>query len=670
MSHEPFEAPGIEFLQEHLPQYAFEGFLAQGGMGAVYKARQVSLERDVAIKVLPLALSEDAGFRECFTREAKAMARLNHPNLIGVFDSGDVEGMIYIVMEFIEGSSLHESAWGQVVDPAQAVTIVKGICDGLAHAHEHGIVHRDIKPANILLTTKAEPKIGDFGLAQTLGSNETGMVMGTPGYTAPEIFEDSGQAGPLADIYSVGVILHQLLTGIDPAGNEGPPSQASGHLLLDAIWRKATRANPAMRYQSVAEMGKELQKWLEQRSRSRRPSSVGGGLPPSVRGQRRGVPPVGAAAESDGTGLLVLKIAAVGLVLVAAWFLYSLFGEKPVVVEKKAAGPEDGKVASLPDSRPPSVDPLEQAPPPSPGGSAAAPEPAPAPLPMPIEINPLEIAAGDQPGKNADGDEPAEGTNDPVSSGTAASDPVADLPPGDPELLEKAVAIILEARKKRDAQFLQNARPLQSFLKDRARAAEQDEAELLGQLAEACESGWLPDPETLPELNATVQTVYRRTHGEQSAIESAHQTELNRIRDFYVPKLRAAAEATTDEELKKRLIAQADSASDVPAWVAKLAPEPGREVVAFRPVNRGFVGRWVVTVDDVTQWIADENGVVTINDGQWKGKTANWKLLPDGTVEVLWPDKPRPYLLSSDGKGGWTGKTSFGKPCVVVPGNW
>lgn len=670
MSNEAFEAPGIEFLQEHLPQYAFEGFIAQGGMGAVYKARQVSLERDVAIKVLPLALSKDADFRECFTREAKAMARLNHPNLIGVFDSGDVEGMIYIVMEFIEGSSLHESAWGQVVDPAQAAAIVKGICGGLAHAHEHGIVHRDIKPANILLTTKAEPKIGDFGLAQTLGSSETGMVMGTPGYTAPEIFEDSAQAGPLADIYSVGVILHQLLTGIDPAGNEGPPTQASGHLLLDAIWRKATRPNPAMRYQSVAEMGNELQKWLGQRSSSRRPQSAARGLPPSVRGQRKGVPPVTASAESDGSGLVLLKIAAVALLSVAAWFLYSLFGQKPVAVEKKAAGPEDGRVASITDSRPPSDDPLEEALPTNPDGIAPAPAPSPVPPPMPEEMNPLEVAAGDPPDEDEDGDKPTSGTNDLVPSGNPTPETVADLPPGDPALLEKATAILLEARKKRDAQLLQNARPLQSFLKDRARAAEQDEADLLGQLAEACESGWLPDPETLPELNATVQTVYQRTHGEQSTIESAHRVELNRIRDFYVPKLRAAAEETTDEELKKRLIAQADSASDVPAWVEKLAPEPERKVVAFRPVNRGFVGRWVVTVDDVTQWIADENGIVTINDGQWKGKTANWKLMPDGTVEVHWPDKPRPYILSSDGKGGWTGKTSFGKVLTVLPGNW
>jgi serine/threonine protein kinase len=662
MSHDAFEAPGLDFLAERLPQYAFEGFIAQGGMGAVYKARQISLERDVAIKVLPLALSEDPGFRECFTKEAKAMARLNHPNLIGVFDSGDVDGMLYIVMEFIEGSSLHESAWGQVVDAAQAATIVKGICDGLAHAHEHGIIHRDIKPANILLTTKAEPKIGDFGLAHTLGSDQTGIVMGTPGYTAPEVFEDPDKAGPLADIYSVGVILHQLITGIDPAGSEGPPNQASGQLILDGIWRKATRANPAMRYQSVAEMGAELQKWLTQRSRARRSTPAAAGFSPTMRG--RGVPPAIARGEADGGGI-ALKLAAVVLVGVAIWVIVSLVGEKDVVVEKKGVATDTGKVPSLLDSLP-KANPVGELPPLASGDGVSTPDPD----PMPPEMDPLEVAAQAEPKTEPDVDDPEPEPDKTVPVEKPEPGVVADLPPGDPELQNRATSLILEARKKRDALLVQNASPLKSFLKDRARSAEQEEAKLLGQLADACETGRLPDPEILPELAPSVDTVYQRAHGEQKTIESAHQTELVRIRDFYVPKLRKAAEETFDAQLRERLIDQAESASDVAAWVAKLAPEPEREAVVFRPANRGFVGRWVVSVDDVTQWIADENGLVTINDGPWKGKTANWKQMPDGTVEVHWPDKPRPYTLSSDGNGGWTGKTSFGKPVTIVPGNW
>ena len=261
MSDAPFQALAPESLAELLPQYEIEAFIAQGGMGAVYKGRQASLQRDVAVKVLPRELGEDPGFRESFATEARAMARLNHPNLIGVFDFGDADGMPYIVMEYVEGSSLHESAWNQMVEPSQAVAIVKGICEGLAHAHGHGIAHRDIKPANILLTANAEPKIGDFGLAHAADSDQSGLVMGTPGYTAPEVFQDPNQAGPLADLYSVGVVLHQLLTGIDPAGSEGPPTQAIGNLRLDAIWRRATHPNPAQRYKDAAAMAADLEKW-------------------------------------------------------------------------------------------------------------------------------------------------------------------------------------------------------------------------------------------------------------------------------------------------------------------------------------------------------------------------------------------------------------------------
>lgn len=676
MSSEFFEAPSLEYLGEHLPQYAFEGFIAQGGMGAVYKARQISLERDVAIKVLPAALGEDADFRESFIREAKAMARLNHPNLIGVFDSGDIEGMPYIVMEFIEGCSLHESAWGQVVDAAQAAAIVKGICDGLAHAHEHGIVHRDIKPANILLTTRAEPKIGDFGVAHTIGSDQSGLVMGTPGYTAPEVFEDPDQAGPLADIYSVGVILHQLITGIDPAGSEGPPTQASGNIRLDAIWRKATRSNPAMRYQSVAEMGAEIQKWFDHRSRASRAAPAVGAGPSSLRSPRgRGIPPVAVHDDSDGSGLLI-KIAAIVLLAVAVWFIYDLSRNKKVAIEKIPPAKEATKSLLDPSPVP---DPLVPSSPTSSGDMASSPDPAPvsdpAPEPGPSvsvdspasDLNPFDVAGKEPAGDEPMEDDPASGPTVSDSEGTTGN--VADLPPGDPVLYEKAIALILEARKRRDDLMVQNANPLLAFLRDRARGAEYAEAEQLGKVADACASGWLPDPESLPELNPAVTTVYQRAHRDQLAIESSHQVELNRIRDHYVPKLRKAAEETSDEQLKQKLIAQADAATDLAAWVAKLAPEPERQAQALAPANRGFVGKWDVTTDNNTQWIAEESGLLTINSGQWKGKTATWKMLPDGTVEVHWPDKPRPYVLNPNGNG-WVGKTSFGQPVTIVPGNW
>lgn len=262
MSSTPFEAPTLEALAGLLPAYEFQAFIAQGGMGAVYKARQRSLDRDVAIKILPRELGEDPEFRLSFETEARAMARLNHPNLIGVYDSGDVDGMLYIAMEYVNGKSLYYSAYNLAVDPAQAVTIVKGICDGLAHAHENGVIHRDIKPANILLTPKREPKIGDFGLARPSGSEGPGLVMGTPGYTAPEVIDHPEHADRRSDIYAVGVILYELLTGRRQEPNCPLPSAVGGcDRALDTIWQNATHPNPAFRYSDAGLMSKALDDW-------------------------------------------------------------------------------------------------------------------------------------------------------------------------------------------------------------------------------------------------------------------------------------------------------------------------------------------------------------------------------------------------------------------------
>jgi predicted Ser/Thr protein kinase len=261
MSHETFQAPEPEQLAKLLPAYDFQGFIAQGGMGAVYKAVQRSLDRDVAIKILPPAFGSDPEFRASFETEAKAMAKANHPNLIAVYDFGAVDGMPFIVMEYVDGKSLYHSSWGKTIDPVDACRIVKGICDGLAHAHEAGVIHRDIKPANILLNQKAEPKIGDFGLAQAIDQEGPGLLMGTPGYAAPEILDEQATSDHRADLYAVGVILHELVTG-ERADGSHPPSKATGNLKLDAIWRKATQPDPARRYQDAAAMSQALDGWL------------------------------------------------------------------------------------------------------------------------------------------------------------------------------------------------------------------------------------------------------------------------------------------------------------------------------------------------------------------------------------------------------------------------
>ena len=257
-----FSAPEPEDLAPLFPGYEIHDIIAAGGMGAVYRAVQKSLDRMVALKILPIEYSRDVAFCQGFEAEAKAMARLNHPNLIGVHDFGEVNGILFIVMELVEGKSLYHSANGLAIDPSEAARLVTGICKGLSHAHENGILHRDIKPANILLTLQAEPKIGDFGLARPVEhkTQKGAAVFGTPGYTAPEVVNAPETVDHRADLFSVGVLLHELLTGMLPADDPRPASIICGcDLRFDAIIRQATHPLPANRYSSAKQIEVELQ---------------------------------------------------------------------------------------------------------------------------------------------------------------------------------------------------------------------------------------------------------------------------------------------------------------------------------------------------------------------------------------------------------------------------
>lgn len=265
MSDQPvfhaFVAPAPAVLAPLFPGYDIEGLIACGGMGAVYKAVQRSLERPVAIKILPQEFTLDREFQANFVAEAKAMARLNHPNLISVYDFGDAGGMLFIIMEFVQGHSLHHAAHGTAIDPTEVIRLISGVCHGLAHAHENGIMHRDIKPANILLDHNANPKIGDFGLARPTDHKvQAGEdIFGTPHYTAPEVVHAPTTVDHRADIFSVGVMLHELLTGRLPADDPRPASLISlCDSRFDAIIRRATAPNPKERYSSALEMVREL----------------------------------------------------------------------------------------------------------------------------------------------------------------------------------------------------------------------------------------------------------------------------------------------------------------------------------------------------------------------------------------------------------------------------
>ena len=255
-----FKAPTTEELQQLLPAYDVLSFIAKGGMGAVYKAHQKSLERNVAIKILPREFGEDHGFRRRFEDEAKAMAKLNHPNLISVYDFGEVDHMLYIVMEFVDGKSFHESFHGRAIAEKEVAHLVAGICEGLAHAHEAGILHRDIKPANILLDSKNRPKIGDFGLARLTEETEgEGIIYGTPDYIAPEMIKNPGAVDTRSDVFSTGVILYELLTGKLPEKRYIPASQIEDvDPRFDKIVRRATHPSPMLRFANGEAMASDL----------------------------------------------------------------------------------------------------------------------------------------------------------------------------------------------------------------------------------------------------------------------------------------------------------------------------------------------------------------------------------------------------------------------------
>ncbi len=255
-------ALSVEEVARLLPHLEILELLGQGGMGAVYKARQPALNRLVAVKVLPPGAAADPAFAERFRREAKALARLGHPNIVAVHDVGRAGELFYFVMEYVDGVNLRQLLRDRLLTPAQALQIVPQICDALQYAHGEGIVHRDIKPENILLDTKGRVKIADFGLAKLLGRDGgnftltgTNQVMGTVYYMAPEQVERPQEVDHRADIYSLGVVFYEILTGELPVGRFPPPSEKAGtDAYLDEVVFRAMEKEPARRYQQASEV--------------------------------------------------------------------------------------------------------------------------------------------------------------------------------------------------------------------------------------------------------------------------------------------------------------------------------------------------------------------------------------------------------------------------------
>jgi hypothetical protein len=236
-------------------------------MGAVYKAKQIRLDRIVALKVLPKDADRSQEFADRFNREAKAMARLSHPNIIAIHDYGEAGGWFYFVMEFVDGVNMRQAMKLEPIKPNDALAVVTQICDALQYAHEENVVHRDIKPENILLTRKGKVKIADFGLAKLLGMSHmdrhltaTQQVMGTIGYMAPEQMEGSKAVDHRADIYALGVVFYELLTGELPMGRFAPPSQkVQVDIRIDEVVLKSLEREPSRRYQSASQIKHEVE---------------------------------------------------------------------------------------------------------------------------------------------------------------------------------------------------------------------------------------------------------------------------------------------------------------------------------------------------------------------------------------------------------------------------
>lgn len=326
-----FDPPSVAELEPLFPQLEILGLVGKGGMGAVYKARQKQLDRIVALKVLPPSIGDEPAFAGRFTREAQALARLNHQNIVTLYEFGKVQGgtgvppargtkgatvtdgaaggtplqLYYFCMEFVDGINLRELLHGARIEAREALAIVPQICDALQFAHDQGIVHRDIKPENILVDRRGHVKVADFGLAKIvkgpgedafpsdertastpeephLDWTDAGKLMGTPQYMSPEQIQAPGAVDHRADIYALGVVFYQMLTGELPGKRLQPPSaKVQLDVRLDEVVLRALEKNPERRYQEASVLKTHVERIAAKPSESKQHTTGAQGTPAS-----------------------------------------------------------------------------------------------------------------------------------------------------------------------------------------------------------------------------------------------------------------------------------------------------------------------------------------------------------------------------------------------------
>lgn len=365
-SSRTWEPPSIDEMHVLLPAYEVNRLIGRGGMGAVYEGRQKTLDRPVAIKVLPSEVAKrDPHFVERFKRESRAMAKLAHPNIVAVYEAGETsDGLLYFVMELIDGVDVARMIESEGrLPPDRVLRICRDVCDALMYAHAQGIVHRDVTPSNIIINRQGQVKVADFGLAklEEPNRNASSTVMGKPDFVSPEAFVPGIEIDGRADVYALGVSIYQMLTGKLPRGRFELPS----HLVpgvderLDAVIDRAMQTDRDKRYSSAAEVRSALDVIMT-RSVSREVSVATTNATQPMRAGGMSVRVPGAAAAKarrwpvEKMALAIAVAALAGVALVIGNQVWRTSGKsedaKPMKQDKTAA------VAPVPPlTRPPST---------------------------------------------------------------------------------------------------------------------------------------------------------------------------------------------------------------------------------------------------------------------------------------------------------------------------